>query len=191
MRIKNLIEKPLDEWPWYRSAHEIVKYHPEAYDENGAYKRQDEWISIYEIGKNKTWEGDILTKEEYLKTEDKYVKVAIAIMKKCGCKQLTIVPFSIKSTKKDIKKVSLSKEEYDSFCSILHNTNNSKRIDIDEIADYIKLSLRERDFVIVNISHHLLMWSDDYYLCINCNLDERVLRSIVECEGLYLDPRVR
>ena len=193
MTIKNVVENeiPIDEWPWWRSSHEIVKYHPEAYDENGAYKRQDEWVNIYEIGKYKTWEGDVLTKEEYLKTEEKYVKVATAIMKECGCKRLTIVPFYTNYTEKDIKKASLSKKEYDSFCSILHNINTVRRIDIDEIADYIKLCLREMGYVIVNISHHFLLSASQCYLRIHCNLDKTVLRPIVENEGLYLDPRIR
>ena len=46
------------------SWHEIVKYCPENYDENGAYKA-NEWTSFSDIGKS--YDGKVFTLENYLR----------------------------------------------------------------------------------------------------------------------------
>lgn len=57
--------------------HEIVKYSPENYDENGVYTK-DEWISRSDI--DTVYEGKPFTLEEYLNIEQRYVNVILSII---------------------------------------------------------------------------------------------------------------
>lgn len=50
----------------------VSKYNPIFRDENGFYKK-NEWISYYDIGK--CFDGEVLTKEQYLAVENGYLSV--------------------------------------------------------------------------------------------------------------------
>ena len=81
------------------SWHEIVKYRPEYYDENGAYKA-NEWTSISDIGKS--YDGKIFTLENYLRVEQRYIAVILSIMSRMDCKYLTVEYLEV--DKNDIEK---------------------------------------------------------------------------------------
>ena len=50
MKQKDLILKRFDNLNFLKASHEIVKYSPEYYDENGVYQR-NEWTAFSDIGK--------------------------------------------------------------------------------------------------------------------------------------------
>jgi hypothetical protein len=65
----------------------ITKYDPAFRDERGAYLK-DEWTSVSEVGKS--FDGVILTFEEYRKVEDAYVSTALSFVSEAGLDALTI-----------------------------------------------------------------------------------------------------
>lgn len=67
--------------------HEIVKYSPKNYDDNGVYIK-DEWSSRSDIGA--VYDGKPFTLEEYLDVEQRYVNVVLSIMRATNCKYMTI-----------------------------------------------------------------------------------------------------
>ena len=67
MNLEERIHRRLDSLYWARRTHEIVKYPPEGYDDNGVYCR-----------------------EEYLEVENRYVECAVEIVETSQCKYMTI-----------------------------------------------------------------------------------------------------
>ena len=70
-----------------RASHEIVKYRPEFYDKKGRYQK-DEWTSFSDVGKE--YEGRIVTMEEYLEIENRFISITHAILEEAGCKYITL-----------------------------------------------------------------------------------------------------
>ena len=70
--------------------HDVVKYEPQFYDENGLYTKK-EWTSVTDIGKRIG--GVTLSDKEYLLVEDKYIAVAKQVMRLSGCTYMTVVQF--------------------------------------------------------------------------------------------------
>ena len=56
MRQKEIISRRLNNLEFLKESHEIVKYAPQYYDENGAYQK-DEWTCFSDIGKE--YEGGL------------------------------------------------------------------------------------------------------------------------------------
>ena len=130
-----------DSWRWI--ADEIVKYAPENYDERGIY-RKDEWVALSDIGN--VYDGKRFTREEYLETEDKYVRAVIRGMELAGCSFLMIKYLSIYRDKRDMKRFTpkntlyeQNKDLYDMFLNI----KEDMRIHISQIEKAVRLNLRE------------------------------------------------
>jgi hypothetical protein len=66
----------------------VTKYDPAYRDESGAYQR-DEWTAFSDIGKS--FNGDILTQEEYQRVEDAYVSSALSFLREAGRSLLVVV----------------------------------------------------------------------------------------------------
>ena len=133
-----------DSWRW--TADLIVKYAPENYDERGIY-RKNEWLMSSDIGK--IYDGKRFTREEYLETEDKYVRAVIRGMELAGCSFLTVEYLSIHRNKRNMKRFTpkdpkdplheQNKALYDMFLSI----KEGMRIHISQIEKAVRLNLRE------------------------------------------------
>ena len=82
MKQKDLILKRFDNLNFLKASHEIVKYSPEYYDENGVYQR-NEWTAFSDIGKE--YEGKVVTKEDYLDVENRFIDITQSILKAAGC----------------------------------------------------------------------------------------------------------
>jgi len=65
----------------------ITKYNPAFRDERGAYLK-DEWTGVSDVGKS--FDGNVLTFEEYLKIENAYVSTALSFVSEAGLDALTI-----------------------------------------------------------------------------------------------------
>jgi len=65
----------------------ITKYNPAFRDGRGAYLK-DEWTSVSDVGKS--FDGAVLTFEEYRKIEDAYVSTAMSFVSEAGLDSLTI-----------------------------------------------------------------------------------------------------
>ena len=65
----------------------ISKYNPAFRNERGAYLK-DEWTSVSDIGKS--FDGEVLTLEEYRRIESAYVSTALSFLSETGLEALTI-----------------------------------------------------------------------------------------------------
>lgn len=169
--------------------HEIVKYSPENYDENGVYTK-DEWISKGDIGT--VYEGKPFTLEEYLNVEQRYVNVILSIMDATNCRYLTIQYLEADKAyiAKRIKTSRFNKIDSPLLRSISLLEEN-KRISIEKISDVLRLALREYIYVELSNKEHevFIKFGYDYYLNVACSLSNEVLGGIVCKEKLFLDPR--
>jgi len=169
--------------------HEIVKYSPENYDENGVYTK-DEWISRSDI--DTVYEGKPFTLEEYLNIEQRYVNVILSIMNATNCKYITIQYLEADKTyiAKRIKASYFQKIDSLLLKSISLLEKN-KRIPIEKISDVLRLALREYIYVELSNKEHgvFVKFGYDYYLNVACSLSNEVLENIVCKEKLFLDPR--
>lgn len=169
--------------------HEIVKYSPENYNENGVYTK-DEWISRSDIGT--VYEGKPFTLEEYLDVEQRYVNVVLSVMKATNCKYMTIQ--YLEADKAYItKQIKASKfRKIDSrLLSSVPLLEKNERISSTKISDILRLALREYIYVVLSNKEHgvFVKFGYDYYLNVSCSLSNDVLEDIVRKEGLFLDPR--
>lgn len=188
---KNLPYNPANvtKYSYKMNWHEIVKYSPQNYDSNGVYTA-DEWTSMWDVGRK--FDGKLLTLEEYLRVEQRYVSVILSIMKATNCKYMTIQ--YLEADKKYITSCIKSSKFYDIDCDLLKSMpllEEKRRIHISKITDIIRLSLREYIYVVLRNKEHKLQvqFGYDYYLNVSCSLNGETLKNIVCREGLYLDPR--
>lgn len=66
----------------------VTKYDPAFRDRGGRYLRE-EWTSVGDIGRS--FEGGVLTQEEYLRVEDVHLKTVLAFLREAGCDRLLAV----------------------------------------------------------------------------------------------------
>ncbi len=169
--------------------HEIVKYSPENYDENGVYTK-DEWISKSDVGTS--YDGKPFTLEEYLDIEQRYVNVILAIMDATNCRYM-IIQYLEADKAYIAKRIKTSKfHKIDSLLlKSISLLEENKRISIEKISDVLRLALREYIYVEFSNKEHgvFVKFGYDYYLNVACSLSNEVLEGIVREEKLFLDPR--
>lgn len=169
--------------------HEIVKYSPKNYDENGVYTI-DEWTSRCDVGKS--YQGKIFTLDDYLKVEQQYIDVILSIMSVVGCKYLTIK--YLEANKKAVAEEIESSKYKNTDSRLLKSLpllEEKRRIHYKKISDIVRLCLREYLYVELSNQEHKLSieFGYDYYLNVSCSLSNTVLHDIVKQTGLCLDPR--
>jgi hypothetical protein len=76
-----------DEVPNVMLQYRISKYDPSFRDAEGRYTR-DEWIMAGQIGES--FDGVVLTREEYQRVENAYVTVALGFLRESGVASLTV-----------------------------------------------------------------------------------------------------
>lgn len=169
--------------------HEIVKYNPVFYNDNGVYCK-DEWTSVSDIGKS--FNGKVLTKEEYFVVENDYVDAVCEILQVVGADSLTIEYIEkcddwieeqmviSKITEQDFKLFALGK-----------NLKQGQTIGINEFRNSVQLCLREYIYVIFsNRACNLkIKFGYDYYMYVECLLSKEKLSEITARHSLFLDPR--
>lgn len=191
--VDNDVEDIIDEgWEW--TAHLIVKYKPEFYNEKGHYIK-DEWISISDVGR--IYDGKEFTIEEYLDVEQRYVDAVLRIMELANCHYLTVSYLSdtVLSTKWNIERMLKKENPYtkydDSLLESYLKFAKGSRISKKEIGNIVRLNLRElTDAALTNKKRGLQFhFGYDYYMLCNCNIPESILKEEVEKIGLHFNPR--
>ena len=170
MKQKEIISRRLNNLEFLKESHEIVKYAPQYYDENGVYQK-DEWTCFSDVGKE--FEGKIITMEDYLDVEDRFISVTRAILEAAGCTFVTL-GYVEPMRKKGLKE--------------------GMRVRIQMIDHYIRLVLRGEAWIVFINSRKGVQFDfseDVLYMHLNCHIPEEPLREIVENRGLYLDPRAK
>ena len=168
MKQKELILRRFNSFRFKKASHEIVKYKPEFYDDNGVYQK-DEWTSYYDVGKE--YDGKVVSLEEYLDIENRFISITRAVLESAGCTFVTL-GYIESRRKKGLKE--------------------GMRVRVDKIAPYLRMALQGKAFIVfINRDKGIQFdFSEDVlYMHLNCRIPEEELRNIVESRGLYLDPR--
>lgn len=181
------------EQEWRYTAHSVVKYNPEYYSEKGYYTK-DEWGCMGDVGR--VYDEHLLTLDEYLDVEQKYIDAVIRVMELTNCRYLTVsfLGDTVVSTKNSIRKM-LSEENrflqydkvlYDSFMNLIEG----KRIFKANIPYVVSLNLREYTYTaLTNFQKGLeIHFGYDYYIYFNTKFPIDILRGEIRKIGLFLDP---
>lgn len=182
--MKTLEERTLfrnSDLAYCQESHEIVKYNPQFYDASGVYIK-DEWSSISDIGK--TFPDGILSLEEYLSIEDRYVNVVECLMEHLNIRYLTIGGLEIKT---DDESLRLS----DDMIKLRNAIHVGSRLNINKCGLFIRMALRESIWgILVNERRDVqVSFGYDYYMHIHARINREYLKDIVICNGLFMDPR--
>jgi hypothetical protein len=114
----------------------ITKYNPDFRDEDGAFQGEDR-ISISDVGKN--FSGRILTFEEYLSVENKYISSALHFFNETNLKNLSVVGLEQKQDqKRNVEDVRFSGIDYEK-----KNLREGVAIDVSNLPQLCRLVLRE------------------------------------------------
>lgn len=173
----SLVSKWLDENYRPLNRYSIIKYNP-AYYINGVYTK-NEWTSFFDIGN--TFDNFVLTLDEYLIVENRYIACAKQLAAESGCSYLSVA-YMEGNGRFRVK------------------TANGKRRDlipgsklaVKDIDDALRNVLRENYvwMVFLNVEHSFMIdFGYDYYMHIRCPLQKARVESIVASHQLHLDPR--
>ena len=162
----------------------ISKYQPELYDDNGCYRR-NEWSSVGDIGK--TFYNGVLSIDEYMKVEQRYIEVAMTLARLSGCTYLTI---SNLEGQEDIMDFVNGKPYNIELSVIAQKIKQGLRVRISDCADYLRLCIRECCWaVLANHRHNFSIdFGYDLYMHIHTDLSEPQVQEIASAFNLYLRP---
>ena len=124
----------------------------------------DEWTSFSDIGK--IFNNKVLTMDEYLLTENKYLKFIEDLLNESNVKQLTIKSIEF------IEKI---------------NWKKGQKLNNKEIIKICKDSLREKCWVYLKSKNLNISFGYDYYLFIETSYDYDDIKSIISFNGLYIN----
>lgn len=169
--------------------HEIVKYSPRFYDVNGVYHK-NEWTSCSEIGK--TFDGKKLTAEEYFTTENNYIDTACEIIRVAGstCMKVEYLEKDEEWIEKQMNASKIREQNLLLLPTAL-KVKQGDLLSIIEFSEVARLCLREYlygEFVDMNYQLRII-FGYDYYMSIESDLDNGVLKRIANKHSLFLDPR--
>lgn len=169
--------------------HEIVKYNPAFYNEDGVYCK-DEWTSVSDIGK--CFNGNVLTKEEYFAVENNYVDAVCEILQVVGTDNLTIE--YIEKDDEWIEEQMVNSKIPEQDFQLLPNAKGLKQgqiMSVNEFRNTARLCLREYIYIIFSSRAYNLKieFGYDYYMYIACPLSKEKLSDITTRHSLFLDPR--
>lgn len=170
--------------PFIKYGYEIVKYQPQYY-KDGVYTK-NEWISVSDIGES--FDGEVLTKEEYLMVESAYVDTVKELVEVSGVKFLTIVG---PDTTFYPRRTKAFNKENKAMYQVVSSLNEGQRIAASKIDTVLKASLRELFWcALVNETKKVQVdVGYDYYLHFHSRLPEETIRKIARSHGLYCNPR--
>lgn len=166
----------------------IYKYRPEYYGEDGY--TLNEWTDFCDIGK--TFYDGILTKEEYLKWENRYLSALRDIAEACGCQFLTIRYLSVfpKSLKTDLKKSPFSEDACLGLPYFL-SLHEEQRLTLGNAIEVFRFGMRNYiDVSLANRSHLFRCYmGNEFYLHLFIPLTESTISEISERYHLHYGRR--
>lgn len=158
----------------------ITKYDPQFRDKDGNYKNK-EWISFYEVGS--PIEGEVLTLDNYLKIENKYIDAAISFFEFHNCKEITI---------KNIEKYNFDGyflEDMKELVTFFDAATEGIVVSIQGLRTYIILVLREifwGQFFCIESEDVELKFGYDYYMYFKSNRNMDTLFEQIKKSGLFV-----
>lgn len=147
----------------------ITKYDPRNRDANGHYTLVDEWASISDVGKS--FQGKILTMEQYLAIEEKYIQAVEVLLQKNGSSDIAIVDLENHT---DETAMDLSE---------------GKTISRNLMSDLVKLILREKVWgrLVANNQFEIHFGYDYYMYFVGESLTIDIIEELRMINGLYVE----
>lgn len=140
--------------------HRITKYDPKNRNDQGHYL-YDHWTEISDVGK--TLEGELVTKEEYLRIENDYINAVVEILKDSKQEYLRLVGFNQERYQESITDNS-NKWFHDVTFENL-NLFEDKKVSLEEIPIVIKLNLRRYiDTSLEIMNKYYVQFGYDFYM---------------------------
>lgn len=147
----------------------VTKYNPKNRNASGNYTLVEEWTSISDVGDS--YEGQVFTMDQYLATEEKYVKAVEVLMQKTGIINLKIVSLENHSNESDF------------------DLTEGKTIPRKFVKELVKMILREKIWgKLVAKNQFEVHFGYDYYMYfIGESLTEEIIEELKKIEGLYVE----
>lgn len=142
----------------------ITKYNPEFRNEKGHYL-YDHWTETLDVGK--VLEGELVTKEEYLRVEKDYINAVLGILKDCNQEYLRLINFHKDSFRHSLEinaKEWFHESEFEEL-----DLYEDKKVSLEEIPSIVKLNLRSYFFTSLEIAGKFyFQFGYDFYMYVGC-----------------------
>lgn len=147
----------------------VTKYNPQNRDAKGHYTLVDEWIGMSDVGKK--YHGQIFTMEQYLATEEKYIKAVELLMQKNGVNNLKVVDLENHSHETAL------------------NLTEGKTINSGLVRELIKMILRGGVWGrLVAKNQFEIHFGWDYYMYfVGESLTDDIIEELRKIDGLYVE----
>jgi hypothetical protein len=159
----------------------ITKYNPDFRDKNGAFQGED-WTSISDVGKN--FSGRILTFEEYLSVENKYISSALHFFNETDLKNLSVVGLEQKQDqKRDFEDARFSGLDYEK-----KNFREGMKIDGSNLPQLCRLILREIIWCRLESDQNFYIhFGWDFYMYIGTSIWPDASVDFTRQQGLFVE----
>lgn len=166
----------------------ISKYDPSFRNEKGYYMKK-EWGSFSDIGK--VYNGQIFLRDEYIRVEQKYIRVVLYILAQENVKTMIIQSYEKGISKKRMRQylwetgLNLTREDI----RFLKKIHNNKIIMFSDLKRVIKLLLREVFWCILKDPETgcMIEIGYDYYVYVTCHPLEQDFVNKVKKQGIYIE----
>ena len=144
----------------------------------------NEWTSISDIGK--IYNGKQFKYEEYIKTENSYIKVILMFIKLNNIKTITIDELEISNNDK------LIYDEYDIQIKVLiKKVKNKMKIKTSDIELFIRAILREQIWAkLASSDEFYIHFGYDYYMYIGSKAEPQKEIEQIEKMGLVIEKQL-
>ncbi len=163
----------------------VVKYKPEYYSEEGTYTK-NEWICYSDIGKS--FDGEILTFEEYTRVENAYINSVM-----CMVAAVKATKFKVFNLYKFSEEKNFRKRNDDFLLDTYNLIATKKEYNIENmLANVIKIALRKYallDIELDDVYKSRVFFGDDYYMYFDSKYNLLLLYNKIKRLGLH--PRLR
>ena len=169
---------------------EITKYPPEGYCSD-RYFIQSEWEDISDIGKS--YNGRVLSEQEYLSIEQQHVNVIIDLFNASGCRKLKMYYWPNDNIIDPKKEWPLYEQNRQLIKEWMTRLRFRTYIGIEDIPTIARLCLRQYGYVLLgNLKRGLyIRFGECMYITFRSKLFTNQLNSIAKNHHLYYNPRGR
>jgi len=157
----------------------ITKYNPDYRNKQGYYL-ENEWTCYSEVGTK--CDGKLLTIDEYLDIENKYINSIILFMK---CNNIE----SLKITGNLEKRWNPAKDpnSTEKMISLFNNIKNGDTLNIEQVKDFGRLALRNYIWCKLESDMMFVHFYFDYYMYIGSKNECRNTIDKIEKSGLFVE----
>jgi hypothetical protein len=143
----------------------VTKYDPAYRDASGTYTR-DEWTSVTDIGRS--FQGVVLTREDYQRAEDAYVTTALAFLRETAVSSLAVAGLESHSGESSLTDGAL--------------------LELDQADAVIRQLLREEFWCRLEAANGFIHVGYEYYLYVGVGRACPAAQELSRTLGLFVEP---